>query len=241
MGMLRYSRSAAIIICVYFIVSKIVIGLETGKISGIGMGLVFVYYFGRAIQGTFVYHRMQKEQNPDYRCAPKWMYYVGIPSGLLVLLVAGFGILTMNGVFPSTEVSSGSKMRQKDRSLLIETGIVQPKEDIKFFYSNGFLSILEDGNVLTDQRVIRYVRDNTKGLKVYEFMFDEIAQVKLIEQGNAINPSIYEIRSFREDAWVRLSLSTEGGGDVAFIEALRNDIHEIRRLPAVQSPDKRSL
>ena len=106
--MLRYSRSAAIIICVYFIVSKIVIGLETGKISSIGMGLVFVYYFGRAIQGTFVYHRMQKEQNPDYRCAPKWMYYVGIPSGLLVLLVAGFGILTMSGVFPSTEVSSGS-------------------------------------------------------------------------------------------------------------------------------------
>jgi len=240
-GMLRYSRSAAIVICVYFILSKIVIGLETGKISGIGMALVFVYYFGRAIQGTFVYHRIQKEQNPDYRSAPKWMYYVGIPSGLLVLLVVGFGILTMTGVFPSTEVSSGSKMRQKDRSLLIETGIVQPKEDIRYFYSDGFLSILEDGNVLTDQRLIRYVRDNTNGLKVYEFMFDEIAQVKLIEQGNAINPSIYEVRSFREDAWVRLSLSTEGGGDVAFIEALRNDIHGTRTLPAIQSPDKRSL
>ncbi len=240
-GMLRYSRSAAIVICVYFILSKIVIGFETGKITGIGMGLVFVYYFGRAIQGTFVYQKINKEQNPDYRCAPKWMYYVGIPSGLLVLLVVGFGILTMSGVFPSTEVSAGSKMRQKDRSFFLDTGLVQPKEDIRYFYSHGFLSILEDGNVLTDQRVIRYVRDNTKGLKVYEFMFDEIAQVKLIEQGNAINPSIYEVRSFRKDAWVRLSLSTEGGGDVAFIEALRNDIHGTRVLPAIQSPDKRSL
>jgi len=169
------------------------------------------------------------------------MYYVGIPSGLLVLLVAGFGVLTMSGVFPSTEVSSGSKMRQKDHSLLIETGIVQPKEEIRYFYSDGFLSILEDGNVLTDQRVIRYVRDEANGLKVYEFMFDEIEQVKLIEQGNAINPSIYEVRSFREDAWVRLSLSTEGSGDVAFIEALRNNIHETRTLPAIQSSDKRSL
>ncbi len=240
-GMLRYSRSAAIVICCYFVLSKIVIGFETGTISGIGMALVFLYYFGRAIQGTFVYHKIQKEQNPDYRSAPKWMYYVGIPSGLLVLLVAGFGVLTMSGLFPSTEVTSGSEMRQKDRSLLIETGIVQPKEDIRYFYSDGFLSILEDGNILTDQRVIRYVRDKTNGLKVYEFMIDEIKQVKLIEQGNAINPSIYEVRSFREDSWVRLSLSTESGGDVAFIEALRINIHEIRTMPAIQSPDKSSL
>jgi len=239
--MLRYSRSAAIVICSYFILSKVVLGFETGKMSGIGVSLVFLYYFGRAIQGTFVYHRIQKEENPDYRSAPKWMYYVGIPSGLLVLLVAGFGVLTMSGVFPSTEVTSGSEMRQKDRSLLIETGIVQQKEDIRYFYSDGFLSILEDGNILTDQRVIRYVRDNTNGLKVYEFMIDEIEQVKLIEQGNAINPSIYEVRSFREDSWVRLSLSTEGGGDVAFIEALRDNIHEIRTMPAIQSPEKRSL
>jgi len=155
--------------------------------------------------------------------------------------VAGFGVLTMSGVFPSTEVASGSEMRQKDRALLIETGIVQPKEDIRYFYSDGFLSILDDGNILTDQRVIRYVRDKTNGLKVYEFMIDEIEQVKLIEQGNSINPSIYEVRSFREDSWVRLSLSTEGGGDVAFIEALRNNMHEIRTMPAIQSPDKSSL
>ncbi len=240
-GMVCYSRSAAIVICCYFVLSKIVIGFETGNISGIGMALVLIYYFGRAIQGTFVYHRIQKEQNPDYRSAPKWMYYVGIPSALLVLLVASFGVLTMSGVFPSTEVASGSEMRQKDRVLLIETGIVQPKEDIRYFYSDGFFSILEDGNILTDQRVIRYVRDKTNVLKVYEFMFDEIQQVKLIEQGNAINPSIYEVLSFREDAWVRLSLSTEGGGDLAFIEALRNKIHEMHTMPALQSLDQSSL
>lgn len=240
-GMLRYSRSAAIVIGCYFVLTKIVIGFETGQISGIGMALVFLYYFGRAIQGTFVYHRIQKEQNPDYRSAPKWMFYVGIPSALLILLVAGFGVLTMSGVFPSTEVASGPEMRKKDRALLLETGIVRPKEHIRYFYSDGFLSILDYGNILTDQRVIRYVRDKTNGLKVYEFMFDDIEQVKLIEQGNAIHPSIYEVQSFREDAWVRLSLSTEGGGDVAFIEALRNNIQQTRTMPAIQSPDRSSL
>jgi len=52
MGMLRYSRSAAIIICFYFILSKVVIGFETRMISGIGMALVFLYYFGIAYRET---------------------------------------------------------------------------------------------------------------------------------------------------------------------------------------------
>ncbi len=240
-GMLRYSRSAAIVVTVYFILSKVVVGLETGKFTGIGIALVFLYYFGRAIQGTFVYHRMLKEENPAYKSAPKWMYYAGIPAGLVLFLMAGFVVLTLSGVFPSTEVAVGSEMRQKDHSLLIETGLVHPQEKIAYFYSHGFLSILEDGNILTDQRVIRYVQDETYGLKVYQFMFDEIEHVTLLEQGNAINPSIYEVRSFQEDLWVRLSLSTEGGGDVEFIEALRNNIHEMRAIPAIQSPHKRSL
>ena len=240
-GMLRYSRSAAIVVTVYFILSKVVIGLETGKFTGMGMALVFLYFFGRAIQGTFVYHRIQKEENPAYKSAPRWMYYAAIPAGLVLFVMAGFVVLSLSGLFPSTVVATGSEMRPKDRSLLIETGLVHPQEEIAYFYSHGFLSILEDGNILTDQRVIRYVQDESDDIKVYQFMFDEIEHVTLLEQGNAVNPSIYEVRSFQKDLWVRLSLSTEGGGDVAFIEALRNNMHEVRTGPAAQSYDQRSL
>lgn len=124
-GMMRYSRAAAITIFVYFIISKVLIGLETGRMPSLGIALLFLYYFGRAILGTFVYHKIQKEQDPNYRSAPKWMYYVGIPSGLLAIMLVGFGILVESGVIPSVEVISGSNMRQKDRSLLIEKGFIQ--------------------------------------------------------------------------------------------------------------------
>lgn len=124
-GMLRYSRAAAITIFVYFILSKVLIGLETGGMPSLGIALLFLYYFGRAILGIFVYHKIQKEQDPNYRSAPKWMYYVGIPSGLLALMIMGYGILAETGVVPSVKVTSGSNMRQEDRSLLIEKGIVQ--------------------------------------------------------------------------------------------------------------------
>ncbi|NIO09099.1 MAG: hypothetical protein GTO40_14235 [Deltaproteobacteria bacterium] len=240
-GLLRNSRSAAILITVYFLLSKVVIYLETGKLAGLGMSLVFVYFFARAVYGTFVYHRIRKEEEPGYRPASRWTYFIGIPAGIVLFVITGFGAMTLIGVFPSTEVATGADMRQKDRALLIETGIVDPREEIAFFYSHGFLSILEDGNVLTDQRVIRYVKDGANGLKVYQFMFDEIEQIRLIEQGNAVNPSIYEVRSYREDLWVRLALSTEDGGDVKFIEALRDRVHENRGLPAIGTVNRQSL
>jgi hypothetical protein len=224
-GMLRYSRTAAITIFVYSILDKLFIGLETREMPSIGIALVFLFYFGRAIQGTFAYHKIQKEQDPNYRSAPKWIYYVGIPSGLLALMIVGSGILRVSGVLPAVEVTSGSNMRHKDRSLLIEKGIIQPEEDIKYFYSNGIFSILEEGNVLTDQRVIRYVKDETSGLQIYELFFGDIADIKLIEQGSSMFDSIYEVGSIRKDASIRLSLSVLDSGDTTFVEALRNKIN----------------
>src|SRR5688572_26416200 len=59
-GIYKKSRFAAILLFCYFIFAKIVIGLETGKMPGIGLALVFLYFYGKAIQGTFVYHRLEK-------------------------------------------------------------------------------------------------------------------------------------------------------------------------------------
>jgi len=44
-GMMRYSRAAAITIFVYFIISKVLIGLETGRMPTLGIALLFLYFF----------------------------------------------------------------------------------------------------------------------------------------------------------------------------------------------------
>ena len=64
-GMLRHSRAAAIVIFIYFVFGKIYIGLESGKMSGSGMALVFLYFYGKAIQGAFAYHKIQKEEKSN--------------------------------------------------------------------------------------------------------------------------------------------------------------------------------
>lgn len=40
----RKSRFAAVFLFIYFIFAKIYIGIEVGRMSGVGMGLIFLYF-----------------------------------------------------------------------------------------------------------------------------------------------------------------------------------------------------
>jgi hypothetical protein len=227
-GIYKKSRFAAVLIFVYFIFAKIVIGIESGKFSGIGMGLVFLYFYGKAIQGAFAFHKIEKAENPNYKSTPKWMYYAVIPIIVIFLAMIGFGLMSITGVVPSTEVQIGAKMQLKDQNTLISNSIISTNDKILYFYSGGLTSILEGGSVLTEDRVILYLKDENKELKVYELYFDDIASVELIQTGNSMNDSIYRINGRQPGAWLQLALSAENRGDVLFIEALRTKITELK-------------
>jgi len=185
---------------------------------------VFLYFYGKAVQGTYVFHKIEKEENPNYKPTPKWAYYVGIPTVSIFIILIGFGLITMTGLVPSTEVQAGIEMSRKDNGLLISNNIISKDDHIEYFYSYGFTSILEGGNVLTDNRVIIYWPDENKELQIYEIYFNDIASVELIQTGNLMNDSVYKVNSFNPDAWLQLELSTENRGDINFIEALRGKI-----------------
>ena len=59
-GMYKNSRVSAVIVFIGFLFSKVFYIIETGSIYGIGIGLVFLYFFGKAIQGTFTYHKIEQ-------------------------------------------------------------------------------------------------------------------------------------------------------------------------------------
>jgi serine/threonine-protein kinase len=69
-GIYRKSRTCAVIMLVYFIASRILITMRTGRPTGIPLALVFGYYFWQGIAGTFAYHRpdgrqAQRKQHSD--------------------------------------------------------------------------------------------------------------------------------------------------------------------------------
>ena len=202
-------------------VHKIFIGIETGKASGVGVALVFLYFYGKAIQGAFVFHKIEKAENPNYKTTPKWIYYTGIPALIIVVVLMGVGLMTMTGVLPSTEVQVGTQIPLSDRDALISNAIITKDDHIEYFYSGGLTSIMEGGSVLTDDRIIVYLPDENQKIKVYEIYFNDIISIELIEMGNAMNDSIYKINSNKPNAWLQIALSAENKGDVKFIEALR--------------------
>lgn len=223
-GMLRNSRAAAVTIFVYFLFSKIYIALESGQSAGLGTGLIFLYFFGKAIQGSFTYHKIKKAEDPEYKPASKWSYYIGLPLIVLMFVTMGFGVLTETDVMPSAEVLTASDVSDSDRSILVANEILFETEEIEYFYSYGLTSILEGGSILTDRAVIMYYTDDVEGLKIYELEFADINTIELLRDGNIWNDSVYKVSSGDEDAWLNIDLSTYERGDIKFVEALRKKI-----------------
>lgn len=76
--------------------------------------------------------------------------------GLVVLALLGIGMAMEAGVIPDTKVLRRSEIDAQLTDRL--HGIVELAEDerIEYFYSAGLFSYEEDGNLLTDRRVISY-------------------------------------------------------------------------------------
>ena len=238
-GMFRMSRAAAVFILIYFILSKIIIGLSLGRLPGIGVALIFIYFYARAIQGTFTYHRIEKAENPDYKPPARWYAYVGIPLGIVLFLLIALGTLTMTGALPSTEVLAGARIPDNQVQTLLDEGIIEPGEQVEYFYSAGVASIMEDGTLFTDRRVISYFQQPDGELELYELYFPDISSIELVEQGDLLTDSIYQVNGPQEDTWLQVVLSTEAGGDVRFVEALQRKVDQARRATAAENADER--
>ncbi len=57
-GIYKKSRTCAVLMCVYFIVAKILILIGTGKPTGATTAFLFVYFYAQGVIGTFQYHKL---------------------------------------------------------------------------------------------------------------------------------------------------------------------------------------
>ncbi|VAV96830.1 hypothetical protein MNBD_ALPHA01-796 [hydrothermal vent metagenome] len=223
-GMYKQSRSAALVMLIYFIFAKIFITIETGNFSGLIVGLLFSYFFARATYGAFIFHKIEKSDNPDYRPVRKWTYFVGIPTGLIILLLTILGLMSMTEIIPSNNVLNGIEMSQDNRDTLISNDIINSDDHIEYYYFDGLVSILDGGVLLTDDRIILFMPDENQEILVYQLYFYEIASIDLLEEGGDFSDSIYKVTGKAPDSWIQFGLSLEKNGHEKFIEALRSKI-----------------
>lgn len=223
-GLYKRSRVAAVLMLVYFIAAKAVHAIDTGSVSGLIFAFIFVYLFARAVFGTFSYHRLQAEKDPEYRAVTKkGAALMGV--GVVIFTVAiSFSLLSVIGVLPSARVLAGHEIPEADITLLKEKGILFENQSIDFFYAQGATSILESGNILTEEQVLLYFTDENEQLSVYYLPIRDIVKVTLDESDSDSFANAYVVSTNDPDRWLKLYLSTEQKGDEKFIAKLRSKI-----------------
>lgn len=226
LGIYKMYRTAAVAMFIYAVLDRVISFMDSGELSGIGISLVIIFFLGKAVIGTFTYHSIEKRENPDYKGSPKWMYFIGIPCLGIVGLLLVFGVLLSVGVMPDTSVLEKEAIPEYQINVLRDNQVIDQSESVEYFYSAGIFSILEDGNLFTDKRVISYLTNEYDELEIYNFNFEDIERIDLVEQGHDLADSIYQITG-PEDDWLYLYLSTEQDGDKQFISALRQRIAKV--------------
>ena len=226
----KKSRAAAVILFTYFVFAKIMIAIEIGKLSNMWPALIFLFFYWRAIEGTFTYDKLERAENPNYKPSSKWLYFICIPICVILFGLVSIGIMSMIGVLPPTDVVPGNKVYENQRDVLISNNIVTKDETIEYYYSEGSFSLLDGGSVLTDHRVIIYFHDENDELQVYGLYFDEISSVDFQEKGNWYN-TFYKVSTHDPENWLVLELSTESDGDRRFVDALKTKIANSSKAP----------
>lgn len=182
--------------------------------------LVSVISFLPLIPIVSAINAMNQTSDSDLAHNSRWRLR-HVPLFLIVGPFAVFSIGATVGYFPNTRVVEGAELWQKDIRFLRENELIDHDEEVLYFYSTGLFSIKDDGNILTDRRVVSYWTDYDSGERNYEYAyFFELEEINV--EGNTNFLEDTRVIVARPDgSYFPLLLSSEGGKDTVFVAALR--------------------
>ncbi|MEO0477572.1 MAG: hypothetical protein AAF085_16635 [Planctomycetota bacterium] len=128
----------------------------------------------------------------------------------------GWGIVT--GRVSETKVLAGNKLPPRLVKVVSASAGLNPGERIIYFYSAAIMPA-GDGNLLTDQRVISYVDDGTDAWCDW-IAIEDIIAVNFDKSESWLDDSTIVVTS-SDGSEITLYASSEGGGDVRFVDAIR--------------------
>ena len=161
--------------------------------------------------------RIHESIRPGYDSTQGW----GLGAFAVVFLGGIFFALALLGTFmvPS-QALLGSEIPSAYQATLVEEGILRPEETILFFYSGGLFSILEDGNLLTDERVISY-NGTEEDFWMASAPYGEIQDFEIEYSESVLSDTILTIYPQDNEEFV-LYVSSEGGRDREFVAFLQS-------------------
>lgn len=156
----------------------------------------------------------------------------GLGTMALVMLLLALGLGIELGQVPDTAALPAGKIPPRIVENLREMGVVAPDEAVLYFYSAGFLSVEEDGNLFTDRRVISYQQEEGGELELHSATWDEVEDLEFSNSDSWLEDSAITVYTTDGD-WFLLLVGAESQRDDDFFKKLERQWRTKRTDPAL--------
>jgi hypothetical protein len=147
--------------------------------------------------------------------------------GARSLLAAGLGGVLVGSMVtglafgPPTRALRAAEIPSGYAEKLVQAGILETGEHMEFFYSAGLFSILEDGNLFTERRVVSYETSDGE-LSLAAAAYDQIRGIE-VDFSDGLGDSMVTVSTHDGGEFVLL-VSAEEGRDREFVAQLESHL-----------------
>ena len=157
---------------------------------------------------------------------PKWLWTVGGVFAFLAVALVGLLVYAFI-VGPDIEVVPGAQVPQKFLSKIRALDLLEPGEQVRFFYSDAFLNIEGGFYLFTDRKVVVYKKEYEQPAVVVPFSEKKDMDIEFSES-TWEDSHVY--LTLADESVVSFPVSSEGGGDKRFYKALRTTWDSFNKL-----------
>lgn len=216
-GIYRKNRYCALGLLIYFVGSKFIMAASSGQFTGGFMSLVFGFFLLQGTRAAFKIHKHKKAvEVPNEERKKGTVFYLSVSLGSVLTLAIVF-LLVIGFMSPETEVLPGKQVNKKYLNFVLAEGLIDPTEDIEFWYSDGFGDFKAGFYFFTDKKVVIYSKDWEEPAMIIPF--SEVADMDLEHEPSSMVDSRINLYLF-DDTSVFFPVSSEYGGDRKFYARL---------------------
>ena len=134
----------------------------------------------------------------------------------IIIMAGAYSFLMGVNYVPDTMVLVEKDINDRIITAVNEAEPLRPDEQIKFFYSTALWSFSEEGNVITNQRLIVYGDAEDGERASLAVPYEMIQGIEVEEKGSPFEDALYRVRTFDDgEFWFVLS-AEDGLHNVAF-------------------------
>lgn len=149
-----------------------------------------------------------------------------IIMGIMVFASVSITVATEFYIIPSDQIVEGYRLQERDIKFLQQKGLVKNRDDLKYFYSDDFWTLRNDGNGITNDHVFSFWRDEETGVfNIRKANYSEIKNIDVKYAQESENNTTITIIG-KDDSEFILFASKEKGKDRKLVREIEKKLNE---------------